>query len=277
MRVIQRNLVYVINIHQDFADDCILVQPTLFGQYGKILSISIKKNKSHSKKHYEYSVYSAYITFRNEIEASLCILSVDGSELGGQKLNASYGMTKYCSYYLEDQNCRNENCLFLHKAAVKEDSFSLYDKQSRSFLTRPSKTEIFDLIESFGAEVFCKYQTTVMKALEKIKKDRRHEEQFGPSDSESEEEDKLPSPVGFISEIKLKKPKLAIIRDKPERENQSLKPLPDKAKSSQINKSWHFSSMKNTQEPKSKAAKKSKSNRRREEEKEEAQNFDVQN
>jgi CCR4-NOT transcription complex subunit 4 len=244
----------VINIHQDYADECILVQPTLFGQYGKIMSISVKKNKGHSKKHYDNPAYSAYITFRNEIEASLCILSVDGCDLGGQKLSASYGMTKYCSYYLDDQNCRNENCLFLHTAASKEDSFSLYDKQSRGYPTRSSKTDIFELIGNMGFESFAKYRATIRRISEKISRDAKNEKQFMSSDSESEMNERLPSPLDLLVELKGLKPKL-FVNKKVERENQSLKPVLDKEINPNVNKSWHFSLVKDPVKVKTKPIK----------------------
>lgn len=244
MRVIQRNLVYVINIHQDYADECILVQPTLFGQYGKILSISVKKNKTHTKKHFETHAYSAYIAFRNEIEASLCILSVDGCELGDQKLSASYGMTKYCSYYLDNQNCRNENCLFLHTPASEEDSYLLYDKQNKGFPKRSSKTIIFNLVGNLGFEKFAKYRAAMRRISEKMLKDAKNEKEFISTDSEQEMEEKLPSPLDLFEELKDVNPHLFINKEKVERENQSLKPVNEKEINPNVNKSWHFSSIK---------------------------------
>jgi hypothetical protein len=221
-----------------------LVQPSLFGQYGKIMSISVKKNKSLSKKHYDSAVYSAYITYQTEIEASLCILSVDGKELGGQKLGASYGMTKYCSYFLENQNCRNDNCLFLHKSAAEEDCFSLYDKQSRGYPTRSSKEDIFNLVESKGQEAFFKYRDSMQKIIKKMKKEQEDEMQFNSDEEESDILDVLPSPIELFENLKQNKPKLFEIKNKPERENQSLKSMPDKIQTMSINKSWHFPLMK---------------------------------
>jgi hypothetical protein len=169
---------------------------------------------------------------------------VDGCELGGQKLSASYGMTKYCSYYLEDQNCRNENCLFLHKAAAKEDSFSLYDKHSRGYPTRSSKSEIFELIESLGLEFFSKYRANIRRISEKMTRDANNDKQFLSSDSDSEINEQLPSPLNLLIELKNSKPKLFITKEKLERENQSLKPVLDKEVNPNVNKSWHFSLVK---------------------------------
>ena len=241
IRVVQRNLVYVINIHQDFADECILVQPSLFGQYGKIKSISVKRNKSHSKKHYDVAVYSAYITFKTEVEASLCILSVDKFELGGQKLGVSYGMTKYCSYFLDGQTCRNDKCLFLHATAAEEDSFSLYDKQGRGYPTRSSQKEIFDLIGKVGEDIFGEYLRGVQKISRKMQKE---EEEAGDFHSSEEELEKLPSPLNLVEILKKEKPGLFKVKEKILREGGSVKPNLEKANDFQVNKSWHFASLK---------------------------------
>ena len=212
-------------------------------QYGKIKTISVKRNKGHSKKHYDSVVYSAYITFKNEIEASLCILSINGKQLGGQKLGASYGMTKYCSYFLDSQNCRNDKCLFLHETAAEEDSFSLYDKQSRGYPTRSSQDEIFNLIGQIDIEMFKTYISNIKKISNKIKKEQ--EEEF--QSSEEEEIERLPSPLELLSNLKKVQPQLFLNQNKPERENQSLKLNLDKVNEMQIHKSWHFSSLKQNQ------------------------------
>ena len=254
IRVVQRNLVYVINIHQDFADECILVQPSLFGQYGKIKSISVKRNKGHSKKHYETAVYSAYITFKTEVEASLCILSVDKFELGGQKLGVSYGMTKYCSYFLDGHTCRNDKCLFLHATAAKEDSFSLYDKQGRGYPTKSSEKDIFELIGKVGVEVFTEYVQGVERIARKIKKEEQ-EDHYHSSDDELE---KLPSPLQLVEKLKREKPEL--FKGKIIRENQSVKPNLDKTNDIQVNKSWHFASINNEAKEKDISHKKQSNN-----------------
>ena len=257
VRVIQRNLVYIINLNEQLAEESVLAQNSLFGQYGKIKSISVKNNSNINRKNYGSPVYSAYITFSSELEASVCIGSMDGSLVGRQRLGASYGMTKYCSFYLDDQTCRNENCVFLHKSAASKDSFSLFEKHTRGYPTRPSKKEIFEFIETFSKGSIQHYEVSSKKIQVKM---RKQKEQFnvidfripsnGGSESESDNPSsfQLPSPLVLIELFKEKRPDLFDIKSNVgiERENLSVKPniLKEEVNQISINKSWHFSSVK---------------------------------
>lgn len=58
--------------------------------------------------------FSAYITFKNFIEAALAILTLDKSVIENKTLKASFGMTKYCSFFINNQTCLNKECLYLH-------------------------------------------------------------------------------------------------------------------------------------------------------------------
>jgi CCR4-NOT transcription complex subunit 4 len=41
----------------------------------------------------------------------------------GKLIRASFGTTKYCSYFLRGNPCINKNCLFLHEHC--DDKFTL--------------------------------------------------------------------------------------------------------------------------------------------------------
>ena len=80
-RVILKNLVYVIGLPESIASekvDClvkqILMQDKYYGQYGKIEKIVVNKERPFSRKRYGASTFSAYITYSDDIEASLAIL-----------------------------------------------------------------------------------------------------------------------------------------------------------------------------------------------------------
>lgn len=40
---------------------------------------------------------------------------------------ASYGTTKYCSYYLRGMSCQNPGCMYLHEPGEDADSYSKED------------------------------------------------------------------------------------------------------------------------------------------------------
>ncbi|KAG6415084.1 hypothetical protein SASPL_122486 [Salvia splendens] len=96
VRVIQRNLVYVVGLPLNLADEDILQSREYFGQYGKALK---------------------------EEEAVRCIQSVHGFVLDGKPLRACFGTTKYCHAWLRNAPCTNPDCLYLHEIGSQEDSF----------------------------------------------------------------------------------------------------------------------------------------------------------
>lgn len=135
MRVIQKNLVYVVGLnppvpYEDVA--ALLKSDRYFGQYGKINKIVVNKKTAHndhhsgpaSGSHGHHTGYGIYVTFAKKDDAARCIAAVDGTYLDGRIVKAAYGTTKYCSSYLRGQSCPNPNCMFLHEPGEEADSFN---------------------------------------------------------------------------------------------------------------------------------------------------------
>ena len=119
IRIIKKNLVHVHGFPQSLANIEKLSQYEYFGQYGTILKtlLSFKTNPENNKK-----TYSAYITYSNEKEAALAILSVDSLLIEGKIIRAFFGTTKYCNYFLNNNICPNMNkCMFLHQLVKDKD------------------------------------------------------------------------------------------------------------------------------------------------------------
>jgi CCR4-NOT transcription complex subunit 4 len=57
----QKNIVYVINLSPQIAREEVLVKFEYFGQYGKIVSVTI--NNEHAYNSDQGQCYSAYITY----------------------------------------------------------------------------------------------------------------------------------------------------------------------------------------------------------------------
>lgn len=142
MRVIQKNLVYVIGLNPNIPTDELhntLRQEQFFGQYGKIQKIVINKRTNASGN----PGIGVYVTFARKEDAAKCIAAVDGSINDGKYLRAAYGTTKYCSAYLRGQTCPNPNCMFLHEPGEEADSYTRRDlsaMQHRQNRTHPNQT-----------------------------------------------------------------------------------------------------------------------------------------
>ncbi|KAI3450501.1 hypothetical protein Pfo_007166 [Paulownia fortunei] len=124
VRVIQRNLVYVVGLPLNFADEDLLQHREYFGQYGKVLKVSISRTATGAIQHFANSTCSVYITYSKEEEAVRCIQLVHGFVLDGRPLRACFGTTKYCHAWLRNVPCGNPDCLYLHEIGSQEDSFT---------------------------------------------------------------------------------------------------------------------------------------------------------
>ena len=74
VRVIQRNLVYVIGLAPEISYENELTRDEYFGQYGTITKIIVNKDKPFNPKSQNGPTYSAYITY-------LCVDQFDESNL----------------------------------------------------------------------------------------------------------------------------------------------------------------------------------------------------
>lgn len=126
MRVIQKNLVYVIGLNPNIPTEELhhtLRTDQFFGQYGKIQKIVINRRTNANGN----PGIGVYVTFARKEDAAKCIAAVDGSLNDGKYLRAAYGTTKYCSSYLRGQTCPNPNCMFLHEPGEEADSYTRQD------------------------------------------------------------------------------------------------------------------------------------------------------
>jgi CCR4-NOT transcription complex subunit 4 len=128
VRVMQRNLVYVIGLPVPFAEEDVLRSNECFGQYEKIVKAVV--NKSHLSADRANATASAYITFANKEDALCCIVAIDRYYLDGSMLRASFGTTKYCNFFLRNMQCNNPDCLYLHELGDEDDSFTKEEMQT---------------------------------------------------------------------------------------------------------------------------------------------------
>jgi CCR4-NOT transcription complex subunit 4 len=129
LRVVQKNLVYVVGLSHGIPEQDLLQTlrgEKYFGQYGKIIKIVVSKAKSADPN----SSLGVYVTFARKEDAARCIAAVNGSTNLDRVLRAQLGTTKYCSAYLRNETCTNKQCMFLHEAGENDDSYSRQDLSS---------------------------------------------------------------------------------------------------------------------------------------------------
>ena len=133
-RIITKNLVYIIGLSSSLADKIKLNKYEYLGQYGTIIKTVVNKNKAYNKNNIYGPSYSAYVTYSKPSEASIAILSLDNTKIDNHVIRASFGTTKYCSYYLKGIECNNKDCLFLHKKAEENDIIKRGDLTSNKII-----------------------------------------------------------------------------------------------------------------------------------------------
>ena len=124
-RIIQKNLVYLIGLSLDLVKiENKLKSFEYFGQYGKILKLVINKKKVYNSNGPNGPSYICFVTYSTEEESSLAILSLDNTIIDNHEIKANYGTTKYCMNFLKKWECKNKDCIYLHKLADEKDIVS---------------------------------------------------------------------------------------------------------------------------------------------------------
>ncbi|ORY47514.1 hypothetical protein LY90DRAFT_509002 [Neocallimastix californiae] len=122
VRVVQKNLVYVIGIPPKLATEETIRQHNYFGKYGKITKVVI--NKKYIILHKERVPILVFISHMPKKRMPLKQLLLWMVHHVKEELLTSYGTTKYCTNYLKGQQCQNPNCMYLHEPGEEADSYS---------------------------------------------------------------------------------------------------------------------------------------------------------
>lgn len=140
IRIIKRNLVYMIGIDPKIAHKDILTRREYLGQYGKITKILVNNGKVYNPTNSTQGPsYSAYINYSLEQEAALAILSIDSSVYNGKQIKAAFGTTKYCAFYMKKIPCPNKECVYVHSI---QDKSNIISKESSDFYIEQHKIAI---------------------------------------------------------------------------------------------------------------------------------------
>ena len=126
LRIIQKNLVHFQGFPDYLLNSELLQMNEYFGQFGiiKKIVVSTKEEELTKKKS-----NSAYITFSNNKEAALAILSIDSTNINGNFVRAFFGTSKYCIHFLNNMECVNkEKCMFIHNLANENDYLGINSK-----------------------------------------------------------------------------------------------------------------------------------------------------
>lgn len=125
IRVVQRNLAYVLGLPPAMSSEETLRKGEYFGQYGKIVKVAVNRVPDTKTPTGQLGC-CAYVTFAHKEDARACIQALDNFTLpnDGRIIRASFGTTKYCNTFLRYVPCNNSDCLFLHEVEDDTDGWT---------------------------------------------------------------------------------------------------------------------------------------------------------
>ncbi|KAI9304184.1 RING/Ubox like zinc-binding domain-containing protein [Cunninghamella echinulata] len=123
VRVVQKNLVYVLGLTSKYASaEVIFFSNEFFKKYGKIIKLVVSKRAPTTTA--TSASIGIYVTYARKEDAAKAIEGINGAVCDGKSVRASYGTTKYCTYFLRNMPCPNPNCMYLHEAGDEADSYN---------------------------------------------------------------------------------------------------------------------------------------------------------
>ncbi|XP_017781339.1 PREDICTED: uncharacterized protein LOC108566127 [Nicrophorus vespilloides] len=122
VRVVQRNLVFVVGLPMRLADPEVLKRYEYFGKFGKIHKVVINQSTAYAGT--QGPSASAYVTYMKSDDALRAIQNVNNTIIDGKTIKTSLGTTKYCSHFMKNQLCPKPDCMYLHDFGDQEASFT---------------------------------------------------------------------------------------------------------------------------------------------------------
>ncbi|XP_065343567.1 CCR4-NOT transcription complex subunit 4-like isoform X1 [Cloeon dipterum] len=127
VRVVQKNLVFVLGLPARLTDTEVLKRHEYFGKFGRIQKVVINQSTSYAGT--QGPSASAYVTYYRSEDALRAISAVNNTLVDSRSLKVSLGTTKYCSNFLKNQQCPRAECMYLHDLGDSEASFTKEDMQ----------------------------------------------------------------------------------------------------------------------------------------------------
>lgn len=128
VRVVQKNLVFVVGLPTRLACQEQLKRHECFGKFGKIHKVVV--NQSTSYAGVQGPSASAYVTYFRSEDALRAIEAVNNVRVDGKTLKASLGTTKYCNHFLKGGQCPKSDCMYLHELGDEAASFTKEQMQA---------------------------------------------------------------------------------------------------------------------------------------------------
>ena len=167
---ISKNIIIISNIPNELYSKDVLYQKKYLGQYGHIIQILFDKNNQNNK--------SIIVQFDTNNQSALAVLFLDNLLIKkNQRIKVNYFITKYCFNFINNKECNNSTCLFIHNYYINEYLYSEINhfgfinniKFASNVINIPLKILLSIKSELFGENYYLKNQKFPKITMKKLK------------------------------------------------------------------------------------------------------------
>ncbi len=100
VRIIQRNLVYVIGLSLTLAREEVLRRPDMFGKFGRLLRVLVNRSHPYNADAPGGPSISAYIQYSRDSDATSAVRAMNNAVFDGREIRCAIATTKYCDAFV---------------------------------------------------------------------------------------------------------------------------------------------------------------------------------
>lgn len=153
VRILQRNLVYIIGLSLSLAREEVIRRNDMFGKFGRMLRVLVNRSHPFHADAPGGPSISAYVQYQRDIDAGSAVRAMNNAVLDGREIRCAIATSKYCEAFVASvQNCDvataafyhcgNANCLYYHTTAQADNILTREEVLARQ-LGPPPPSHLF--------------------------------------------------------------------------------------------------------------------------------------
>lgn len=100
VRMVQRNLVYIIGLSLSLAREEILRRPDMFAKFGRITKVLVNRAHPYNADMPGGPSISAYVQYVRDADATAAMRSMNNTVYDGREIRCAIACTKYCDAFV---------------------------------------------------------------------------------------------------------------------------------------------------------------------------------
>lgn len=154
VRILQRNLVYIIGLSLSLAREEVIRRTDMFGKFGRMLRVLVNRSHPFHADAPGGPSISAYVQYQRDADASTAVRAMNNAVFDGREIRCAIATSKYCEAYVVGvhntdssataiHHCGNANCLYYHTTAQSENVLTREEVLARQ-LGPPPPAHLFE-------------------------------------------------------------------------------------------------------------------------------------